>query len=185
MRKMMSMTLAGTVALAVALGGCSKANEAAGAAANPQDVTQAIKADEAKWNKQFAAKDQEGLVDHYADDAYFVAPGVAGTEGSTPIRQIFANASTDPAFEVHFKSDKIDVAKSGDLAYARGKFSEKYTDKATGKVMSDSGSYLTVYKKQGDGSWKAVEDFAVADPDSAKAVEPGKPVTRAKMVSGM
>jgi hypothetical protein len=51
----MSMTLAGTVALGLALGGCSKANEAAGAAANPQDVTQAIKADEAKWNKQFAA----------------------------------------------------------------------------------------------------------------------------------
>jgi len=183
MRKMLSTMLAGSVALGVALGGCSKSGESAGAAANPQDVTQAIKADEAKWNKQFAAKDQEGLVDHYADDAYFVAPGVAGTEGSTPIRQIFANASTDPAFEVHFSSDKIDVAKSGDLAYARGKFSEKYTDKATGKVMSDSGSYITVYKKQDDGSWKAAEDFAAADPHSTKPVEPGKPATRAKMTS--
>lgn len=174
MRKMMSMTLAGTVALGLALGGCTKSSGAAGAAANPQDVTQAIKADEAKWNKQFAAKDQEGLVDHYADDAYFVAPGVAGTEGSTPIRQVFATASTDPAFEVQFKSDKIDVASSGDLAYARGKFSEKYTDKATGKVMSDSGSYLTIYKKQDDGSWKAVEDFAAADPNSTKPAEAGK-----------
>jgi uncharacterized protein (TIGR02246 family) len=175
---MMSMTLAGTVALGLALGGCTKSSGAAGAAVNPQDVTQAIKADEAKWNKQFAAKDQEGLVDHYADDAYFVAPGVAGTEGSTPIRQVFANASTDPAFEVQFKSDKIDVASSGDLAYARGKFSEKYTDKATGKVMSDSGSYLTVYKKQDDGSWKAVEDFAAADPNSTKPAEAGKAATK-------
>ena len=49
--------------------------------------------------------------------------------------------------------------------------------------MTDSGSYLTVYKKQEDGSWKAVEDFVVSDPGSAKVVEPGKPVTRAKMVS--
>jgi uncharacterized protein (TIGR02246 family) len=182
MRRMMAGTLAGTVALAVAVGGCSKSN-GAGASGNAQDATQAIKADEAKWNKQFAAQDQEGLVSHYAEDAYFVAPGVAGTEGATPIRQIFANASTDPAFQVHFSSDKIDVAKSGDLAYARGKFSENYTDKATGKVMSDSGSYITVYKKQDDGSWKAVEDFAAADPNSTKPVQPGKPATRAKMTS--
>ena len=183
MRGMMSMALAGAISLAVALGGCSKANESAGAATDPQDITKAIKADEAKWNKQFAAKDQEGLVDHYADDAFFIGPGIPGTEGSTPIRQVYANASTDPAFQIHFASDKIDVAKSGDLAYARGHFDEQYTDKATGKVMSDSGSYLTVYKKQDDGSWKAVEDFAAADPNSTKPVEPGKPATRAKMTS--
>jgi hypothetical protein len=51
--------------------------------------------------------------------------------------------------------------------------------------MTDKGSYLSVYKKQSDGSWKIIEDFAVADPDSAKPVEPGKAVTHAKMVSGV
>lgn len=183
MRGTISMALIGTAAMSIALGGCSKGNESATAAANPQDAVQAIKSDEAKWNKQFAAKDQEGLVAHYADDAFFVAPGVAGTQGSTPIRQVYATASTDPAFEIHFSSDKVDVAKSGELAYARGKFTEKYTDKKSGKVMSDSGSYITVYRKQDDGSWKAVEDFAAADPDSTKPVEPGKPASRAKMSS--
>jgi len=84
---------------------------------------------------------------------------------------------------VQLSVTKVDVASSGDMAYARGKFTEKYTDKKTGKVMSDSGPYLTVYKKQDDGSWKAVEDFAAADPDSTKPVEPGKPATRAKMTS--
>jgi uncharacterized protein (TIGR02246 family) len=179
MRTSISLALLATAA-ALALCGCT--NGGAGSA-NPDQVKQAIKADETKWNQQFKDKDQEALVGHYADDAFFVAPGVKGTEGSTPIRQLFANALTDPAFEVHFSSDKIDVARSGDMAYARGKFTEKYTDKKTGKVMSDSGSYLTVYKKQDDGSWKAVEDFAAADPDSAKPVEPGKPATRAKMTS--
>jgi uncharacterized protein (TIGR02246 family) len=182
MRNSISIALLGTAALAVALGGCSK-SDAAKTAASPDSVKQAIKADEAKWNQQFKSKDTEGLVDHYADDAFFIAPGVAGTEGSTPIRQVYADASTDPAFEIHFSSDKIDVAGSGDMAYARGKFSEKYTDKKTGKVMTESGSYLTVYKKQDDGSWKAVEDFAAADPDSTKEVPPQKPAVRAKMTS--
>jgi uncharacterized protein (TIGR02246 family) len=120
---------------------------------------------------------------HYADDAYFVAPGVKPVTGSTEIRQVYAKALADQAFVITFASDKIDVADSGDLAYARGHFSEKYTDPKTQKVMTDSGSYVTVYKKQSDGSWKATEDFAAAAPDSTKPVEPAKPETRAKMVS--
>jgi ketosteroid isomerase-like protein len=169
-------------AAALGLGGCNSSG-VAGGSANADSIKQTIKADEAKWNQQFKARDTEALVGHYADNAFFAGPGVAGTEGSTPIRQVYADASTDPAFEVHFASDKIDVAKSGDMAYARGKFSEKYTDKKTGKVMTDSGSYITVYEKQDDGSWKAVEDFAAADPDSTKPVAPEKPAQRAKMVS--
>ena len=103
--------------------------------------------------------------------------------GSTEIRKAFAQASTDPNFSLTFASDKVDAAASGDMAYARGRFTEKYTDPKTSKVMTTSGSYLTVYRKQQDGSWKAVEDFAAADPDATKPVEPGKPATRAKMTS--
>lgn len=179
MRKSVRMMLLGAAGVSLMLGGC---NNGQGAGDNGDGVKQAIKADEAKWNKDFNAKDTEGLAGHYADDAYFVASGTTA-EGSTPIRQLFANASTDPAFSVEFASDKIDVASSGDLAYARGKFTEKYTDKKTGKVMTDSGSYLTVYRKQDDGSWKAVEDFAVPNPDTLKPVPPEKPAVRAKMTS--
>ena len=181
MRNSISVTLLCTAALAMALGGCDKA--AGSKSGDPDAAKKAIQADEAKWNEQFKSKDTEGLVGHYSDDAFFAAPGLAGTEGSTNIRQVYANASTDPAFELHFKSDKIDVSKSGDMAYSRGKFDEQYTDRKTGNVMSDSGSYITVYKKQDDGSWKAVEDFAAADPGTAKPVPPKPPATRAKMTS--
>ena len=48
--------------------------------------------------------------------------------------------------------------------------------------MSHSGSYITVYKKQQDGRWKAVEDFAAAEPGSEKAVS--TPVAKpAKLIS--
>lgn len=180
MRHSTSIALLATAALV--LGGCAKADEGPGKA-NPDDVKQAIKADEAKWNQQLKAKDTEGLASHYADDAYFVGPGAPPSDGSTAIRQFYANGLTDLALDVNVASDKIDVAASGDMAYARGHFTEKYTDRKTGKVMTDKGSYLSVYKKQPDGSWKMVEDFAVPDPDSAKAVPPGKPAVRAKMTS--
>ena len=161
MRNSVSVALIGAAAISLALGACTKSDKSAGADAD--SVKQAIKADETKWNKDFKAKDTEGLAGHYGDGAYLVVPGLKPADGSTAIRQIYANASTDPAFAVDFASDKIDVG--GDLAYARGKFTEKYTDPKTGKVMTDSGSYLAVYKKQDDGSWKVVEDFVVADPE--------------------
>ena len=180
MRRSMTITLLGAAAIALTAGGCSKSGTSA---ASADSIKQAITADEAKWNQQFKSKDTEALVGHYADDAFFYATGQAPANGSTAIRQIYANASTDPAFEVHFASDKMDVAGSGDLAYSRGKFDEKFTDKKTGKVMTGSGTYITVYKKQADGSWKAVEDFAPIDPDSIKPVPPEKSATRAKMTS--
>ncbi len=176
-----SFVLAGAAALAITVGGCAKYGSGGGAGAD--DVKAAVKADEKKWNDDFKAKDLEALLGHYADDAFFIAPGTKAATGSTEIRKVYAGATSDPAFTISFASDKIDVAGSGDLAYARGHFTEKYTDPKTQKVMTDSGSYVTVYKKQSDGSWKAVEDFAAADPDSTKAVEPGKPVTHAQMTS--
>ena len=53
------------------------------------------------------------------------------------------------------------------MATARGRFTETSTDPATKKSRSGSGTFLTVYRKQSDGSWKAVEDWAVADPAPA------------------
>lgn len=169
------------IAAGLALGGCSKSDGAR--AADPDSVKQAIKSDEAKWNKDVKAKDTEGLASHYADDAYFVPPGAPPADGSTAIRQFYANALTDPAIDVAITNDKVDVAGSGDLAYSRGHFSEKYTDRKTGKVMASTGTYLAVYKKQDDGSWRIVADYAATDPDSVKAVPPEKPATRAKMTS--
>jgi len=179
MTRVGTFALAGTAALAIALSGCGK--QGATGAASADEVKTAIKADEKAWNDDFKKKDVERLVGHYADDAYFVAPGVKPASGSTEVRKAYANGMSDPNFSISFASDKIDG--SGDLAYSRGRFTEKYTDPKTQKVMEHSGSYVTIYKKQSDGSWKSVEDFAVADPDSDKPVEPGKPATRAKMVS--
>lgn len=172
-----------TAAVAFSVAACHQGPK--GGAADPDAAKKAIAAEEKTWNDQFQAKprDIEALLGYYADDAYFIAPGVKAADGGTAIRRAYAEGLADPNFTISFASDKIDVASSGDLAYARGRFTEKYTDPATRQVMSTSGSYITVFKKQPDGSWKAEEDFAASDPDATKPVPPAKPATRAKMVS--
>ncbi len=133
-------------------------------------IKDAIKADEKKWNDEFQAKPMslDALTAHYADDATFVAPGLKAMRGMADIRKAYGDALKDPNFKISFASDNIDVASGGDYAISQGHFTESYTDPATKQAKSDGGSFLTVYKKQGDGSWKAVQDWAVADPAPAK-----------------
>jgi ketosteroid isomerase-like protein len=172
-----SFALLGATAFALVATGCNK--HAAAGASDPAAVQSAITADEKKWNEDFTGKNLEGLLSHYADDAYFMAGG-PGANGSTQIRKQYTDALADNYFSVQFASDKIDV--SGDLAYSRGHFTEKHQDRKTGSVVTESGSYLTGYKKQPDGSWKAVEDFTATDPTQTKS-EPAKAAKSATMIS--
>lgn len=176
------LTLSACAAIALAIGGCQKAGTTA---ENPAEIATAIKADEKTWSDQFQAKprDLEALVSHYTDDADFIAPGVQPTSGLTEIRKAYAEGLTDPNFNISFAADKVDVAQAGDMATSRGRFEQTYTDPESKQPVKVSGSFLTVYKKQSDGSWKAAQDWAVADPGKPTPVAPAKPATHAKMVS--
>ena len=44
-----------------------------------------------------------------------------------------------------------------------------YTDPTTKQPKTENGSYLTVYRKAADGSWKAAEDFTTPGPAAAPA----------------
>jgi ketosteroid isomerase-like protein len=168
--------LIGVTAAALMTTACGKKE---GAASDPAAVQNALKSDEQKWNDDFKSKNLEGLLGHYADDAFFTAGGPAA-DGSTAIRKTYADALTDNYFSVTFASDKTDA--SGDLAYTRGHFTAKHQDPKTHEIVTETGSYLTVYKKQADGSWKAIEDFATPDSTQTKS-EPVKAAKPAKMTS--
>ena len=167
-----SLALLGAAALAVSVSACERYEHRDSdhlAKADTGAIAVAIKADEKKWNEEFQAKPMnvEALTAHYADDATFVVPGLKAMSGIADIRKAYADAVKDPNFAITFAADKVNVASGGDYAISQGHFTESYTDPATKQKKSDGGTFLTVYKKQDDGSWKAVQDWAVADPAPA------------------
>src|ERR1700744_2496868 len=101
-------------ALALSLMACSSNNHAA-------DV-KAIQDNEAQWNKDYAAKDLNKLVNHYADDAILMGPGMPSASGKTAIRSTLQQMVADPALALHFQAAHVDVASSGDLAYTQGSY---------------------------------------------------------------
>lgn len=90
-------------------------------------------------------------------------PGMPAAHGKEAIAKVLKEMVTDPALSLKFQANRIEVAKSGEFAFSEGSFTITMTNPASKKVMNDKGSYVTVYKKQGDGSWKAVSDIATSE----------------------
>ncbi len=127
--------------------------------ASSDEAASAVKSVEAEMLAAFQAKDAAKAAPYYASDAIFAMPGrtVKGTEA---IKKAITDDLGDPGFTLTFANEKTDVASSGDLAYTSGTFNVSYTNPQTKKIDKVAGTYVTVFRKQADGSWKAVADIA-------------------------
>lgn len=141
------------------LAGCTSAPPAPPAPAVDISAEKAkIRDLETAWAKDAAAKDVDKSVAYYADDAILMMPGSPAAKTKDAIRATWKGMLSDPNFKIAFASDRIDISASGDLATTQGSYTMTMTNPKTKKPVEDKGSYLTVYKKQADGNWKAIED---------------------------
>jgi uncharacterized protein (TIGR02246 family) len=133
-------------------------------APNTHDAdVKAIQDYETQWVQDWASRDAARIIAHYADDAILMVPGAPPTSGKDAIQKSLAGMVADPALKLTFQSSKVDVATSGDLGYTQGSYTLTLTDPQTKKVVNDHGSYVTTYRKEAGGSWKAVADIATSD----------------------
>ncbi len=157
------MLLAGTVA-------CNQAPTAPPAPPDTHDAdVQAIKDTEVAWAKAGVAKDAEKFTSFYADDGSLLLQDTPAANGKDAIGKLIKGMMGDPNFALDFQGTRWDVAKSGELGFAQGAYTMTMTDPKTKKGSTDKGKYLTVFKKQADGTWKAVEDMVSSDGPAAPA----------------
>lgn len=93
--------------------------------------------------------------DRYMDDAAMLL-----RDNSHPIRgreAIRGLLTPQPQGSLKWEPEHAEVAKSGDLGYTIGRWQYTTTD-STGASRTDEGYYVTIWKKQADGSWKYVFD---------------------------
>ena len=100
---------------------------------------------------------------NYTDDAVAVMPGAPPAKGKDAIRAAWKGLLDDPNAKLSFASDRVEISAGGDLATTRGSYTLTVMNPKTKKTVDEHGDYLTVYKKQADGSWKAIEDMAAAE----------------------
>ena len=149
--------LCAAILAAFALTGCNQATD------NRQADAQALKDYEARWSQEFSKRDPDLQMTHYTDDAVLMAPGMPASIGKDAIRKTMAGMLADPGMNLQFQTERAEVARSGDVAYTRGTYTMTMTDPNTKQPIHDHGSYVTTYRKQADGSWKAVADIATSE----------------------
>lgn len=144
----------------------------------------AVKAVEAAWVADIATKDADKFASYYADDASLMGSNMPIITGKDNILAALRPMLADPNFSLTFQATHAEASKGGDFVYTLGTYSLTTSDPNDKKPVSDKGKYLTVYKKQAEGSWKVVADMMNSDlplqTGRLQSVRPQKKTHRAK-----
>jgi uncharacterized protein (TIGR02246 family) len=114
---------------------------------------------DAKWAQAAMAGDLDTTVSYYSDDASLLPPNAPAANSKDGIRTLWKSLLT-PGSVVSWKPTKVDVARSGELAYLVGTY--QVGTKEPAKTV-DTGKMVEVWKKQADGNWKVVADIFNSD----------------------
>lgn len=104
------------------------------------------------------AGDWDNLGKFYTEDAVIMLPNRPALVGRQAILQEYARTQWN---EVQVTPLEIDG--NGDLAYIRGSISVEMMIEGLPKAISDTGKYVSIFRRQPDGSWPAVIDIINSD----------------------
>jgi uncharacterized protein (TIGR02246 family) len=131
-------------------------------------LEQALRDLDAQWSTAAAAKDLDKTVSYYSDDALVMPPNALTARSKEAIRRVWQDLLASPGLVISWKTTKVEVAKSGDLACLSGTYELTMND-PSGKPVSDQGKYVEVLEKQADGKWKCGTDIWNSDLSVAPA----------------
>ncbi|MFN8635300.1 MAG: nuclear transport factor 2 family protein [Chloroflexota bacterium] len=134
-------------------------------AATTTDLQSAVRALDAAFIRHGNAQDAAALTRaFYAEDAVLLPPGAARVSGADAIQAFWAAFIAAGAADISIETTNI--WEAGDLGYGIGTYACTQPAPDGGRVH-DTGKYLVVYRRQADGSWKAVADQFNSDLPSA------------------
>lgn len=150
------------VGLTGALTAMSSARPVMAGEADPDsDVKALIKLDD-EWCKAAATRDAAKVASYYAEDAIAYPPNEPMAKGRAAAQKVWAAYLADASFSISWKTLHAEVARSGELGYTTGTYEDSFKG-PDGKKVEEKGKYVCVWKKQKDGSWKAIHDTWNAD----------------------
>jgi len=103
-----------------------------------------------------------------ADDLRLLAPDIPITVGREASRAVFEELEALPGYSLRYTPQMAEVSGTADLGYTIGTY-QMTVPGADGELEEVTGKYLTVWRRQADGSWKAAVDMFNADKPSGSA----------------
>ncbi len=142
----------------------------------------AVRQADADWAAAASTAGVDAWVAHYGADAIVLLPDDQLANGKELVRRSVARLLSAPHFWVAWHPVRVDVARSGELAYLVGVYELRSAD-SRGALKSDRGRLSEIWRKQVDGSWKCIVDTWSSDesagvPSSAVSALPAPAAPR-------
>jgi ketosteroid isomerase-like protein len=111
------------------------------------------------WSEAYAASDNPAdvFVAQMTGDAKLLPPDAPISEGKDAIRDVVNMLEALPGFSVTWGPVAAEVGSGGDLGYTRGTY--VITMDGPDGPITINGKYITVWKKQADGTWLVTADM--------------------------
>ena len=123
--------------------------------ASAQSVAEELQAAEAEWQRLFDAGDAEGLAALYAEDAMRLPPDGSRTVGRDAIRTAL-EGDIGAGLELDLETTDVGHDDDGELGWVVGDQTVRFP--VDGEMMTGTGNYIIVYRKDDDGAWRIVID---------------------------
>ncbi|MFC1830995.1 YybH family protein [Thermodesulfobacteriota bacterium] len=108
-------------------------------------------------------KDAEGWIALWDEEGIKMVPDLPSIYGKSAIGEFKHKKSQIPdEMDMSIKVEDAQIA--GDFGFAHGTYFVSVTPKGGGAVKSKEGKFLTIFKKQADGSWKIYRDSVSPNP---------------------
>ena len=148
------ITLLGALAL-----GCAPGSD-------PAEARRTLMEADVAFARETAERGVEGWVSFFtADGILFSDHGRA--DGADAIRETMAPAFTDPARSLTWRPTEAFASASADLGYTIGRWELITRDPDGGTTVGASGNYVTIWRRELDGSWKVAVDIGNDDADAS------------------
>jgi ketosteroid isomerase-like protein len=141
----------GAEQLAMSIPAAKTASASVPSTIDAASVRSSIEKSNAEWLAAFRRGDSETLARIYTPDASLFPPTNASLEGRDRIVEYFRTQRRNGMGDANLKT--LDVVVVGDVAYEVGTYAFRFGEQE-GELGGDTGRYFTIWKSQGDGSWR-------------------------------
>jgi uncharacterized protein (TIGR02246 family) len=125
------------------------------------EVRRAIDKGNAQWIEAWDKADASLIAGLFAEDGVLLGRNGKLFKGPQQILERMKTVLGAAGKGVKATVTTVDLWLDGNTAYETGTYSYRYQE--AGKPVNDEGRYVTIWKKQSDGSWKIASDMGIPE----------------------
>ncbi len=121
-------------------------------------IADEVRADVRATVDAFNARDAERAVRSNAPDFIQMFHGQANADNDANLANTRAQLA-DPAVKLTIGDELVEVAEAGDMVFYSNRYAYDFTDPDSGKIVTETGNWVLVYKRQPDGTLKIYREI--------------------------